>query len=380
MSEISIKELNEQIQLKLINEFNNIKIIGEISNMKISNGHLYMTLKDAESSINVIMWQYTIKNKTMNLQLNNGDNLIVEGSLNVYVKCGTYNIIINNIIKNGIGNLHKMYELNKLKYENLGYFNNKKNQPKIFYNIGILTAIDSAALQDILFVLNNNNFKGNIYIKNCTVQGTNCPLSIASGIDFFEKNQNKYNLDVLLITRGGGSFEDLIGFSDELVIESIKQSTLYIISAIGHEIDFMLSDFVADLRAPTPSIAGQIISCRWKQLNNEIKTYNTLLNNNKIRINQLINKSIEELDNIKNNIKSELYVKINQYKQKIENIDFQIDNLNFKNILNKGYTIIMDDMYNIIDDIKDINIGQKLNIKCNNGEINVIVNNINKHG
>jgi len=374
--EVSVKELNELINTTLTNEFNNIRVTGEVSNMKISNGHLYMTLKDEESSINVIMWRYDIKNKTMNIDLKNGDKLIIEGSLNLYIKGGSYNIVATKIIKDGIGELHKLYESNKIKYNNLGYYDNKKPQPKIFHNIGILTAKDGAALQDILFVLNKNNFKGNVYIKNCSVQGNNCPISIVAGIEYFEKNQSKYNLDALLITRGGGSFEDLIGFSDEIVIESIKECSIYTVSAVGHEIDFMLSDYVADSRAPTPSIAGEIISSRWKQIDDEMIRYENILNNNKENIERIIDKSINNIDTIKFTTKNTLQTKINEYKQRIDKLHFQIDNLNIQNILNKGYNILFDESFNIIDNINLIQLGQKLNIKLNNGEINVIVNNI----
>jgi exodeoxyribonuclease VII large subunit len=379
MTSVSVRELNELINTTLTTEFNDIRVTGEMSNMKISNGHLYMTLKDEESSINIIMWKYDIKNKTMKLDLNNGDKLIIEGSLNLYVKGGSYNIVANKIIKDGIGELHKLYESNKIKYETLGYYDNKKSQPTIIHNIGILTAKDGAALQDILFVLNKNNFKGNVYIKNCSVQGNNCPISITSGIEYFEKNKSKYNLDVLLITRGGGSFEDLIGFSDELIIESIKKCSIYTISAVGHEIDFMLSDYVADLRAPTPSIGAEIVSSWWKQIDNEIVRYENIVNNNKENIERMIDNSINNIDTIGLTTKSILQTKINEYKQKMDKLHFQIDNFNIQNILNKGYNILLDESFNIIDNINLIQLGQKLNIKLNNGELNVIVNNINKN-
>jgi len=372
-SEITVKELNELIYTTLVNEFNDIRIIGEMSNMKISNGNLYMTLKDEDSSINVIMWKYDIKNKTMKLNLNNGDKLIIEGSLNLYIKGGSYNVVINKIIKDGIGELHKLYEMNKLKYEALGYYDNKKQQPKIIHNIGILTAKDGAALQDILFVLNKNNFKGNVYIKNCIVQGDNCPISIITCIEYFEKNKSKYNLDALLITRGGGSFEDLIGFSDEHVVESIKNCSIYTISAVGHEIDFMLSDYVADLRAPTPSIAAECVSLWWKQIDDEIIKYENMLNINKKHIDQMINESFNNIDMIGIISKTLLQKKIDEYKQKIDKMYFQIDNINI------SHNVLFDESFNIIDNINLIQLGQKLNIKLNNGEINVTVTNINKN-
>jgi exodeoxyribonuclease VII large subunit len=376
MDILSVKELNELISITLTNEFTNIRVTGEISNMKISNGHLYMTLKDENSSINIIMWRYDLKNKTITMDLKNGDNVIIDGTLNLYIKGGTYNIIANKIVKDGIGELHQLYESNKIKYEQLGYFNNKKTQPKLFHNIGILTASDGAALQDILFVLNKNNFKGNVYIKNCSVQGNNCAISISSAIDFFEKNQSKYHLDALLITRGGGSFEDLIGFSDELIIESIKQCPIYTISAVGHEIDFMLSDFVADLRAPTPSIGAEIISSRWKQLDDDIIKYDNILDNLKDNILRRINDSIDNIDDINNKTKNILQQRLNDYKQQIDRLHFQIDNLNIQNILNKGYCILLDDLSNVIENIDLLQLKQKLNIRMNRGEINVTINNI----
>ena len=146
MEVLSVKELNELINTTLSNEFNNIRVTGEASNIKVSNGHLYMTLKDEESSINIIMWRYDIKNKTMKFDLKNGDKLIIDGNLNLYIKGGSYNIVANKITKDGIGELHQLYESNKIKYETLGYYDNKKTQPKLFHNIGILTAIDGAAL------------------------------------------------------------------------------------------------------------------------------------------------------------------------------------------------------------------------------------------
>lgn len=335
----TVSELNNEIKTIISSLLNdNIIVTGEISNLKISNNNLFFTLKDDESAISALSWNYQkyIKNNISDLK--NGDKVEVHGKLVTYVKNGTYNLQIFKLEKIGLGGLNKKYEDNKLKYQNLGYFDDlrKKKIPDILNNIAIITALEGAALQDVLFVLKKNNFKCNITVKNSFVQGNNCPESIANSIKYF----NDYNLntldhnkkiDLILITRGGGSFEDLMGFSDSKVIEAIYNSNIFTISAIGHEIDHMLSDFVADLRAPTPSIAAEIIS--------KINYQDVFLNKEKNVLNK-INNIIDliKLDRINklNNLKVLLKNKNLQFEQK--NISIQnkenIFKLHFKNFIN----------------------------------------------
>lgn len=357
---------------------NSVEIIGEISNFKVTGGNLYATLKDEESSINVVMW------KVKNLDIRNGDKVKVLGRIKGYPRGGSYNLVASVIDKQGIGQLHQIYEQTKEKYNAIGYYDNKNPLPNKIINVGIVTSVDGAALQDILYVLKKNNFGGNVWIKNCIAQGDNCPLSVASSIQYFIDRQYELPLDVLLIARGGGSFEDLMGFSDPLVLESLHllknsyYSNICTISAIGHEIDFMLSDYVADIRSPTPSIAGEILSTYWLSLNKQINDYSNEAVQLKSNIESRINFLSNELLNIRDNIKSKLISTINDFKHKIEKINIQAENLDMLTALEKGFCLMADDDGNIINSIGQIKIGQKLNIKLIDGEVNIIVKKINE--
>ena len=357
---------------------NSVEIIGEISNFKISGGNLYATLKDEESSISVVMW----KVKSLNIQ--NGDKVKISGRIKGYPRGGSYNLVASAIDKQGIGELHQIYEQTKDKYNTLGYYDNKNPLPNKIINVGIVTSVDGAALQDILYVLKKNNFGGNVWIRNCIAQGDNCPLSVASGIQYFIDRQYELPLDVLLIARGGGSFEDLMGFSDPLVLESLYllkqsyQNNICSISAIGHEIDFMLSDYVADIRSPTPSIAGEILSTYWISINKQINDYSNEAVQIKSNIESRINFLADELLNIKENIKSKLTSSINDFKHKMEKINIQAENLDMQLALEKGFCLMVNDEGDIINSIGQIKIGQKLNIKLIDGEVNVIVKKLNE--
>jgi exodeoxyribonuclease VII large subunit len=362
-----------------------------------------MTLKDSTASINVIMWRYDIfmeKNKSDICK--NGDNVTIHGTLKGYPKNGSYNLVVSTIKKNGIGELFELYQKTKEKYEELDYYINKKQIPTHISNVGVLTAIDGAALQDILYVVNNNSFSGNIYVKGCIVQGSSCPLSIALGLQYFEDHP-ELNLDVVLIARGGGSFEDLMGFSDPIILEKIYNYPIFTISAIGHEVDNMLSDYVADLRAPTPSVAGEIISKYWATLskilndaeivNENLKaiTVNKITNklvelgnieysaHNSIKTHMMtrINKYMTQLDDIQNNLNQSIRNKLINYKHRIEKLKLCLDSIDINKILEKGYCLLFDNDGNIINNILNIKNNQKLNIKLIGGEVDITVNTIN---
>lgn len=266
---LTITELN--ILLKdSIKKLPKVKVKGELGGFRGKyNNTIYANLKDNISSINIIRFKATE-------DIKNGDKLVVSGVIDFYSKTGDIKLICNSIEVEGEGNIFKKLELIKNKYEEKGYFNNKKSFPKI-KNIGIITSKDGAALQDILFVFNNNKFENNIFIKNSLVQGNDCVKGLCNGIKFFNTFLTKENLnvDLIMITRGGGNIDDLMGFSDPNVLEEIHNSNIFVMSAVGHEIDWMLSDYVADIRAPTPSIGAEMIckSCQNYKQKIEIFTY-----------------------------------------------------------------------------------------------------------
>lgn len=396
----TVTSINNQIKELFSNIFSEKIIVdGEISNLKISNNNLFLTLKDDESSINVISWGYgKLKNQIV---LENGNKVSITGKITFYPKSGNFNLIMSDVEKIGLGILHNEYEKLKKKCEKLGYFEItiKKQIPKNIKNIGIVTAPEGAALQDILFVLKKNNFYGNVVIKRCMVQGNMCSKSIVQAIDHLKKwEDNDYNkLDIILITRGGGSFEDLMGFSDIKVIEEIHKCDIFTISAVGHEIDFMLSDFAADIRAPTPSIAAEIISGQQKNIvesfdkyskyyqehikdiiNNKIQMYHYKINNLKTRIPNplsMIERKMEYFDNYFTNLLKIIDNKKNKCENKINIIQQKLDKYNINKMLNSGYVILLKGG-KLCDSANNLFNGQKLKIKLKNGEADITIDKI----
>lgn len=399
----TVSELNNVIKGLFSNLLSDqIDVDGEISNLKITNGNLFLTLKDNDSNINVICWSYhKLKNK---IDIQNGDKVVISGKVTFYPKTGNFNLIMSNIEKIGLGNLCKEYEILKQKCENLGYFteSTKKQMPKNIKSIGIATAPEGAALQDILYVLKKNNFFGNIIVKRCIVQGNMCSKSIVQGIDYLNKwkDNNGNGLDVILVTRGGGSFEDLMGFSDLKVVEKIHKSNIFTISAVGHEIDYMLSDFSADMRAPTPSVAAELISRQQKymidMLNDNINFYNNYISDiihKNIEAMQyklinlqsklknpynIINEKLDYLNNIETSFLNIINSKKNIYNNMILSIQQKLEKYDIDKMLNSGYVLLFKGG-KIYDSIKDIEIGQKLKIKMKDGEANILINKIKSY-
>jgi len=329
---ITVSDLNNLIKDKLKNSFTQkICVKGEISGYKKYNNTIYANLKDDNANISIIKFRADHDN------FKSGDLVLINGNLDYYIKNGNVNLICSKIESTGEGNIQKKLNDLKTKYENLGYFDNKKIFPTEIKSIGIITAKDGAALQDILFVLNSNKFTGNIYIKNSPVQGIDCPRGICDGIKFFNKFDN---IDLIMITRGGGGIDDLIGFSDPNVIEEIHKSKIFTMSAVGHEIDNMLSDYVADIRAPTPSIGAEIICKHCINKDEIIKNYREKLNYSK----QII---FNRLNIIKKNF---FVIKKKMYMSLYDNNNIKIDKFNniYINLIRTKFNIIK----NNIDKIK----------------------------
>ena len=386
--ELTVSELNDNIKHILNSNFSDtINIKGEISNLKVSNGHAYLCLKDSNSLINAIIWRSTF-NKFTNLK--NGDQIIAKSKLDVYNKNGKYQIYISDINIQGQGKLYKTYLELKKQLELNGYFSetHKKELPKLIQNIGIITSKTGAALQDILSVFKRNDFKSNIFINDSRVQGNDCETTLINGI----KNLNKYELDVILITRGGGSLEDLWGFNEENVIKEIYKSNIPIITGVGHEVDFMLCDFVSDLRCATPSVAAEyivninnnyknLINSYFELFTSDIFTSVNLYKEQLLNINLLNPKEkILNYKNIINQYKSLFQQLINDdvkyYKNYLQNINEIIETNNPNNILLRGYSIVSKNN-EIITDSKKVKENDILKIKLYSGEICVKIIKLN---
>ena len=255
---LTVAQLTQAIKQQLELRFPAISVKGEISNLKEqSSGHLYFTLKDAEAQISAVLFKGNTRNTTRLPK--NGDQIVVKGEINVYPPRGYYQIIVREFTYLGVGELLlKLHEM-KLKIQERGWFNKarKKPLPKYPKTIGVVTSPTGSVIQDILHILSRRLSGFHLILNPVKVQGEGAAEEIARAIEQF----NRYKLaDVLIVGRGGGSLEDLWAFNEEKVASAIFHSEIPIICAVGHETDFCIADFVADVRAPTPSAAAEIIT------------------------------------------------------------------------------------------------------------------------
>lgn len=254
---ISVTQLTRYIKYKIDQDehLNTVFLKGEISNFKAhTRGHFYFTLKDENSRINAIMFSSSASK--IKFKPEDGMKVLVTGKVSVYEATGNYQIYVNEMIEDGVGNLYVAFEQLKKKLEAEGLFQPtfKKPIPKIPRRIGIVTASTGAAIRDIVSTISRRWPLAETILFPCLVQGAEAKESIVRQIE----RANQYDLDVLIVGRGGGSIEDLWPFNEEIVARAIFASTIPIISAVGHEVDFTIADFVADLRAPTPTGAAEM--------------------------------------------------------------------------------------------------------------------------
>lgn len=254
---LSVSELTRHIKIQLESRFPTVQVSGEISNLsRQSSGHVYFSLKDRHASLACVLWRSTAAR--INLPLKNGLQVVLSGSLKIYEPRGTYQLSVSSIFPAGLGNLHLEFERRKQKYEQLGYFSNdhKRLIPDFPRCIAIVTSSTGAVVQDIIRVINRRYSNGiSLDIYPVKVQGPGAEFEIAKALGRINK---RVDVDLIIFGRGGGSLEDLWAFNEPAVIESVYESTIPTISAVGHETDFTLADFVADVRAATPSVAAEL--------------------------------------------------------------------------------------------------------------------------
>ena len=299
----SVSEVNRAVKqyLEGTPTFRNMYIQGELSNITYyRSGHLYFTLKDDKSSVKCAIFKYIYKNIPNDLK--EGDHVKIMGSATVYEANGSFQIIAETLEKtNKLGSLFEKLEMLKKMYLEKGYFDdsNKKPLPQLPVNVGVVTAETGAAIRDIINTTHKRFRNVNIYLYPAKVQGEGSATEVASGIEFFNrmKNEGQLDTDVLIVGRGGGSIEDLWSFNEEPVIEAIFKSEIPVISAVGHEIDNLLSDLVADRRAATPTQAAEIlIPVKEELMNALILRKNTV---NKLLLNKVafMKKELEQRKN-----------------------------------------------------------------------------------
>jgi len=260
ISEYTVSQVNKAIKNIIEGNFNVIKVIGELSQVKRhSSGHIYFTLKDQDSTLSGVCWRSNTNNLKVNIE--DGKFVLIKGKITTYAPQSKYQLIVDEIEYQGEGELLKILEERKKKLLAEGLFDldKKKKIPKIPTNIGIITSETGAVFKDILHRI-NDRFPTNLILFSVKVQGEGSLNQICEGINFFNNlsSDNKNKPNVIILARGGGSLEDLMVFNEEFLVRTIHKSKIPIISAIGHETDVTLCDFVSDLRAPTPSAAAEL--------------------------------------------------------------------------------------------------------------------------
>lgn len=383
---ISVTELNSYIKNKIADDeyLNNVLIKGEISNFKNHyTGHMYFTLKDENSLIKCVMFK-TYAQK-LGFMPKDGMKVFVLGGVSVFERDGVYQIYVKVMQEDGVGILYKKYEELKQRLEEEGYFDeeHKKRIPQMPKIIGVLTSQTGSVIRDIINVSTRRNPNVNIRLFPVPVQGEGAAEKIAEGIKFM--NENKL-ADVLILARGGGSLEDLWPFNEEIVAHAIYNSKIPIISAVGHETDFSISDFVADLRAPTPSAAAELAVPDIYEVKQKINTYQNRLRLTlikkveimKLRYEKCMSSRVfkEPLRNINDN-----YLKIDAYIKRLENsiktkqkeektkyieLISKLDTLSPLKTLTRGYSLV-EENDKIIKSAKDVKTGDKINIRFVDG-------------
>ena len=319
---ITISELNHYIKGVMDDNLflNKVYLKGEISNFKAhTRGHLYFTLKDEGSRLNAVMFSYQANG--LKFQPVDGMKVLVRGKISVYEATGSYQIYVEEMEQDGLGNLYVEFEKLKKKLASEGLFDQdkKKKIPKVPKKIGIVTASTGAAIRDILTTIRRRFPICETILFPSLVQGTEAAKDIVKNIEI----ANTYDIDTLIVGRGGGSIEDLWPFNEEIVARAIYNSRVPVISAVGHEIDFTIADFVADLRAPTPTAAAELAVPN-------IDTINTYLDNAISRSTLSLNNIIDNKRQILNSLTASYVLKkpTAMYEIKEQNLDFLIDKLN----------------------------------------------------
>ena len=350
---ITISQLTRYIKYKIDNDvnLNEVFIKGEISNFKAhSRGHYYFTIKDEASRINAVMFQTATKKLAFTPE--DGMKVLVTGKISVFEANGGYQIYVSDMLEDGVGNLYIAYEQLKKKLEAEGLFDErfKKTIPKIPKRVGVVTAPTGAAIKDIISTIKRRWPLTEIYLFPSLVQGEMAKDDIVKQIE----KADKYNLDTLIVGRGGGSIEDLWPFNEEIVARAIFACNTPVISAVGHEIDFTIADFVADLRAPTPTGAAEMAVPQLNDMVNYLNQVKIRLNNtisNKLKISKNRLKEITSRSILKNPI-TIYQTKEMIFSNTLERLKFNLINLTNikeKELLKIKNSYILKNPYQLLD-------------------------------
>ena len=388
----TVSQANQYIKNMFNQDFllNNISVRGEVSNCKYhSSGHIYFSIKDRNGLLSCVM--FAGKKRGLDFKMEEGNKVIVSGNINVYERDGKYQLYADKIEKDGTGDLYKRFIELKNELEEMGMFSDeyKKEIPKYSMNVGIVTASTGAAIQDIINISKRRNPYIKLVLYPAKVQGDGAADTIVNGIRCLDSK----NLDVIIVGRGGGSIEDLWAFNEEKVARAIFECNTPVISAVGHETDYTIADYVADMRAPTPSAAAELVVFEYNKLCEKISSYeenmryriDIKIRNYKNTVNDLLWKlnKMSPANNIQSkrqrlaDLEIRLYDSINrktsERRHQLELLTERLNGLSPLNKLSGGYAYISDDKNKPVKSIKQINADDELKIVLKDGNAKVKV-------
>ncbi len=379
----SISQLNTAARLLLEENLPLVWIEGEISNLSTpASGHMYFTLKDEHAQVRCAMFRS--QNYKLNTRLENGMQVLVQAQVSIYEARGDYQLLVYHLEPAGEGILRQKFEQLKLRLQAEGLFaaEHKKSLPQFPQTIGVITSPTGAAIRDIIHVLQRRFPAAKIIIYPTLVQGNEAKEQIAHAINI----ANKHNqAEVLILARGGGSLEDLWPFNEELVASAIFNSELPIISGVGHEIDYTIADFVADMRAPTPSAAAELATPDSQELLNSMEQLNN-------KLSQIMQHKLQSLNHVLTNLIQRLQhpgKKLRDYAQHLDILEQRLQ-LAINNILktkqhfvanlsralatvsplatlSRGYAIVTNAENKVVTSVKDVEIGDNINARLKDG-------------
>lgn len=384
---LEVSELNSYIKKLIADEpiLGNVMVKGEVSNFKIhSSGNVYLSLKDKDSKVNCIILR---RNFAQDMVIKDGTKIIASGSVRVYERDGAYQLYINSVEVEGMGNLYYQYLQMKERLEKEGLFSpmHKKKIPRFPKVIGVITSPTGAVIRDIINVVSRRYPRVEIKLFPVLVQGERSEESLIRALDFFNRRDD---IDTIIIGRGGGSLEELWSFNSEALARKIFDSKIPIISAVGHETDYTICDFVADLRAPTPSSAAELATPDLKDL---LASQDILVKrmsravSNKIEIErQKVSRSIEKthtivqkdmidmsyvrLDRMQERMAASVGRRMVDYKNKLSLIGVSMGNLNPFSVMDRGYSVV-ESSGGLVQKTTDVELGEDIDILLSDGSL-----------
>lgn len=385
----TVSQINNYIK-KILDQniiLNNVWVKGELSNFKLHySGHIYTTLKDEGGVLKAVMFKGAVS-KLM-FAPKDGMKVLARGRVGVYENGGVYQLYIEEMTPDGVGELYIAYEQLKAKLQEEGLFDEqyKKPIPRFPSRVGVITASTGAAVRDIINVITRRWPMAEIVLYPAQVQGTGAAETVVAGIEYFNKTNS---VDTIIAGRGGGSIEDLWAFNEEIVARAIFASKIPIISAVGHETDFTIADFVADLRAPTPSAAAEIavpsalefsgtLNMYLSRLTNaqvsRLKSLQLKLNSMKLKTPQeVINDNSQRLDNLTRRLESSFRMILIEKRKILGEESGKLNALSPLNTLSRGYSIPVKEDGTVIRSAEEMHTGDEFTLKLRDGDKECIV-------